>query len=68
MLSSNSCFKAIVHNAGLPEGVGALSVLNTFYGRPDLPLGAYKGSFGKEPSGQFRVPFLNAQHLRGATG
>lgn len=43
--------RAIVHNAGIPEGIGAVSVLNSFYGRDDIPLGAYKGSFGKVPNG-----------------
>ena len=43
--------KAIVHNAGYPRAIGAVSVLNTFYGRENIPLGAYKGSFGKDPSG-----------------
>ena len=30
---------------GIPEGIGAISVLNTYYGREDIPLGAYKGDF-----------------------
>ena len=34
--------KAIVHDAGIPEGIGAMSVLNHFYGRDDILLGAYK--------------------------
>ena len=46
----NTC-QAIVHDAGIPEGIGAVSVLNSFYGRDDIPLGAYKGSFGREPNG-----------------
>jgi len=43
--------KAIVHDAGIPEGIGAVSVLNHFYGRDDIPLGAYKGDFGRTPDG-----------------
>merc|ERR1712055_82577 len=43
--------KAIVHDAGYPRAIGAVSVLNTYYGREDIPLGAYKGEFGKDPSG-----------------
>ena len=39
--------QAIVHDAGIPEGIGAVSVLNSFYGRDDIPLGAYKGDFGR---------------------
>lgn len=37
---------AVVHNTGLPEGVGAVSVLNHYYGHDDIRIGAYKGSFG----------------------
>jgi len=43
--------KAIVHDAGIPEGIGAMSVLNHYYGRDDIVLGAYKGDFGKWPGG-----------------
>merc|ERR1712001_9474 len=43
--------KAIVHDAGIPEGIGAVSVLNAYYGRENIPLGAYKGDFGKSPGG-----------------
>ena len=35
---------AIVHNTGLDAGVGAVAVLNTYFGRPNIPLGAYKGT------------------------
>lgn len=34
--------KAIVHDAGIPEGIGAMSVLTHYYGRDDILLGAYK--------------------------
>jgi len=43
--------KAIVHDAGYPRAIGAVSVLNTYYGREDIPLGAYKGDFGKDTGG-----------------
>lgn len=36
---------AVLHNTGLPGGVGAISVINHFYGRDDVPIGAYKGPF-----------------------
>ena len=36
---------AVVHNTGLPTGVGAISVVNHFYGRDHIPIGAYKGEF-----------------------
>ena len=45
--------KAIVHDAGYPRAIGAVSVLNTYYGREDIPLGAYKGDFGKDPWGDW---------------
>lgn len=31
--------------AGLDAGVGAVSVINTYYNRGELPVGAYKGTF-----------------------
>jgi len=37
----------VVHNAGYPKAIGAVSVLNHFYGRDDIPLGAFKGEFGR---------------------
>ena len=43
----------IVHNAGIPEGIGAVSVLNHYFGRDDILLGAYKGTFGKDMSGNW---------------
>ena len=44
---------AIVHDAGIPEGIGAVSVLNHFYGRDDIVLGAYKGEYGKDGNGNW---------------
>lgn len=40
---------AVVHNTGLPSAAGAVSVITHYYGRDDVPIGAYKGSFG-DPS------------------
>lgn len=37
---------AVVHNTGLPTGAGAISVIDHFYGRDNIPIGAYKGDFG----------------------
>ena len=50
---------AIVHNSGYPDGVGAAEVLNNWY-HHDVPLGAYKGSFGRDresrpPGSQWRT-------------
>lgn len=40
---------AVVHDSGYPEGIGAVSVLNHYYGHDDeVALGAYKGTFGKD--------------------
>ena len=44
---------AIVHDAGIPEGIGAVSVLNHYYGRDQIVLGAYKGDFGKDFNGNW---------------
>merc|ERR1712192_136480 len=32
---------------GYPKAIGAVSVLNHFYGRDEIPLGAFKGEFGR---------------------
>ena len=50
--------KAIVHDAGIPEGIGAMSVLNHFYGRDDILLGAYKGDFGKWVGSDYNLLLL----------
>ena len=34
-------------------GIGAVSVLNHYYGRDDIVLGAYKGEFGKYCDGSW---------------
>ena len=44
---------AVVHNTGLDSGVGALSAINTYYGQPDLPVGAYKGPFDRGMRGSY---------------
>jgi hypothetical protein len=37
---------AVVHGTHLPSGPGAISVINHYFGRPRIPIGAYKGSVG----------------------
>lgn len=37
---------AIVHDTGVPGGVGVISILNHWYGRSSLPVGAYTGPVG----------------------
>lgn len=39
---------ALMHNTGYPHGVAAIEVLNRFYGRGDLPIGAFKGDFDND--------------------
>jgi len=38
--------KAVVSNVGYPKIIGAVSVINHFFGRDHIKLGAYKGTFG----------------------
>ena len=42
----------LVHNVGYPRSIGAVSVINHYYGRDDIVLGAFKGEFGKNHSGK----------------
>jgi len=37
---------AVIHSSAYPEGIGAASVLNEWYGHDSVKLGAYKGPFG----------------------
>lgn len=48
---------AVVVNTQPEEGVGAVSVLNEWYGRPSLPIGAYKGSALSNVTGQ--LPYVS---------
>jgi hypothetical protein len=40
---------AVVHNVGYPAAIGAVSVINHFYGRDEVALGAFKGEFAWAP-------------------
>ena len=40
---------AVGHTNGYDKGIGAVSTLMHFYGRDDVPLGAYKGAWAKNP-------------------
>jgi hypothetical protein len=44
---------AVLHNTGLDTGVCAVSAINTYYGRPATPVGAYQGSFAAGERGQY---------------
>jgi len=39
---------AVLHDSGYPQGIAAVSVLSHYYGHDDVPLGAYKGPFGRD--------------------
>jgi hypothetical protein len=51
---------AIVHNTGLFEGVGAISVINHWYGRDHVPVGAYKGVFGATLPGKYVLDIVKS--------
>lgn len=38
---------AVMHDAHLDTGAGAISAINNYYGRSDLPIGVYRGDIGK---------------------
>lgn len=44
---------AIVVNNKDPDSAGAVAAINAFYGRPDIPLGAYQGDEIGAPAGVF---------------
>ena len=41
---------AIVHNTGLAQGAGAISVINHYYGRDDVPIGAFRSTTFATPA------------------
>ena len=48
---------AAVHNSDSPRGVGALSVLNRYFGRGDIPVGAYSGGIGDPANTSYISPW-----------
>jgi len=47
-----------VHSAGLAAGIGAVSIINHFYGRDHVEMGAYTGEIGRPPeAGDGRAPW-----------
>ena len=50
---------AVVHSTGYPTAIGAVSVINHFFGRDDILLGAFKGEFGREVVFVFFIPDFN---------
>ena len=41
-----------MHCTACSKGIAAVNVINTYYGRGDIPLGAYKGDFGSNCGSQ----------------
>jgi pyrimidine-specific ribonucleoside hydrolase len=37
---------AVMHSSNMHTGVGAISAINTYYGRSSIPIGAYRGNVG----------------------
>lgn len=48
---------AMVTSAGDRYSVGGVDVINTYYGRPNIPLGAYKGSHMEYCSDNWQCPY-----------
>merc|ERR1712216_255588 len=43
---------ATISSTAFRKSIAAINVVNTYYGRSDIPLGAYKGLFGWDYGGQ----------------
>ena len=43
---------AVVHDANLNTGVGAISAINEYFGRSSIPIGAYHGPIGSGDAGE----------------
>lgn len=44
--SGDANILAVVHDTGLPSGVGAISVINEFWRRGNIMIGGYHGELG----------------------
>ena len=49
---------AVVHDAHCPRGVGAVSSINTHFGRAAIPVGAYTGNVGSELTSAYVDPIV----------
>ena len=52
MVMGEANILAIVHDSGYKTGIGGVSAINHYYGHDFIPLGAYKGPFGKADDGK----------------
>jgi hypothetical protein len=50
---------AIVHDTGFNKGIAGVSAINHYYGHDDIPLGAYKGAFGKDNANNTQDKYLD---------
>lgn len=50
---------AVLHDTAATYGVGAISVINRYYGRDGIPVGAYKGVIGAPGPRSSRPAFVN---------
>jgi len=51
--------KAVVSNVGYPSIIGAVSVINHYFGRDNITLGAYKGTFGNDFDGGMNGKYVD---------
>jgi hypothetical protein len=51
---------AVVYNSGIPSGVGAISVINHFYGRDEIPIGSFKGTFANHTYGKYNHDLVSS--------
>ena len=51
----------VIFDSGYPLGVAAIDAVNHYYGRGHIPLGAYKGVFGRDVGGLY-VPTIAREH------
>jgi len=53
---------AVCYNEIHPEGVAAIDAINTWYGRPDMPIGVYRGAFPDPDTSAFLAALTNFPH------
>ena len=54
---------AVVHNVGYPKAIGAVSVINHYFGRDEITLGAFKGTFGEKINGRVLDHLMGEYYL-----
>lgn len=51
MVNGEADILAMLHDTGFKKGVGGISSINHYFGHDSIPLGAYKGIFGRNNDG-----------------